>query len=500
MRMVRSSQRVLVIFGIFISFFIAACVSPQAVTPAALISTIPLSSCRLTAPGIQTSLQAKCGSLPVYENRLAKSGRQIPIHVAVIKAISRNYSPDPLFYIAGGPGEASTESYVIFHTAFSLINQKRDIVLVDQRGTGQSNPLQCTFSREGSDGANNPDQAANELLNCRNQLSANADLRYYTTSIAMDDLDEIRQALGYDQINLYGVSYGTRAALAYMRQYPGHVRSVILDGVAPPNWSLGSDSSVNAQRSLDSMFRRCNSEPACKAAYPDLNHEFQSLLQSLQNQPVKVTINDPLSGELQDILVNANYLANTIFSMSYASESATLIPLLIHSSYIRKDFNLVASQGLANSEATQGQINQGMRFSVLCAEDVPFFRPSDSEQAGYLGNSFVKDLQNTCEVWPRGGIPPDFKKPVESTTPVLLISGQDDPVTPPSNGEMAAQTLSNHLHLVVPGQGHMNIFRGCLPRIGSSFYESGSVANLDTACIKEILPMPFFINFSGPTP
>lgn len=500
MQSVRSSQRILWILGIYIALWVSSCAPPEAATPTAVKSSVPLASCQLTVQGIQTSLDARCGTVKVFENRATKSGRQIPIYFAVIKAINRNPSPDPLFYIAGGPGEASTDSYVTFHIAFSLINQKRDIVLVDQRGTGQSNPLQCALTGNGSGGAGNPEQVKNEVIKCRDQLSTKADLRFYTTSIAMDDLDEVRQALGYDRINLYGVSYGTEAALTYMRQYPEHVRSVILDGVAPTNWSLGSDSSINAQRSLDSMFQRCNEEPACKSAYPNLNSEFQSLLLSLQNQPANVTINDPLNGELREVAINADYLANTIFSMSYASETAALIPLLIHSSYIRKDYNLIASQGLTNTEAEQDQINQGMHYSVLCAEDVPFYRPSDSQQSGYLGNSSVTDLLNACAVWPRGNIPADFKQPVKSDVPVLLISGQDDPVTPPSNGEMAAQTLSNHLHVIVPGQGHMNIFRGCLPRIASDFYENGSVAKLDTACTQEILPVPFFINFSGPTP
>ncbi len=480
-----------------LAWLLAACgPAPAALPTARPQATLPLDTCDVSFPASAGTMQARCGKLQVYENRAAQSGRQISLNVVVIPAISRSAKPDALFFVPGGPGESGVESFRAVASAFWHIHQDRDIVLVDQRGTGGSNPLNCP-----ADSSNDQSQAAVQayLQSCLKSL--NADPRFYTTSIAMDDLEQVRLGLGYESIDLYGGSYGTRAALVYLRQYPERVRSVILDGVAPPNWILGPDTSPNAQHALDLLFKRCSADADCQGAFPNLQKEFLALYEPLQKQPLPTIINDPSSGSVVTITMTASYFANTIFTMSYTAETVALLPLTIHSSYERKDYSLIAAQGLALSESSSQSISDGMRYSVLCAEDQPFFGQAaqDSGQ-GYLGNAFMTSLNQVCATWPRGQIPANFHDPVQSSIPVLLLSGEVDPVTPPQNAALAAQTLPNNLQIVANGEGHINILHGCLPKIAADFINQGSILGLDTSCVQDIQPEPFFLNFAGPRP
>jgi pimeloyl-ACP methyl ester carboxylesterase len=321
--------------------------------------------------------------------------------------------------------------------------------------------------------------------------------------MAVEDLDRVRAALGYETINLYGGSYGTRVALEYLRRYPERTRAVILDGAAPPNWTLGLTVARDAQHALDTLFQRCAADPECNAAFPRLPEKFEALLDILRKGPVELELTDPVSGEPTQFTLTYDFFAGTIHSMTYAPETAALLPLLIHTAYTRNDFSLIAAQGIANTEQVAKSISTGMRFSVLCTEDAPYFEalPSGSnDQSDYLGDYFMKTFTEICETWPRGTIPADFKEPVRSEAPVLIISGEADPVTPPENGDLTAQTLANSLHIIVPGHGHINIFRGCLGALATEFIEAGSASNLDTDCVQTLRPMPFFLSFSGPQP
>lgn len=479
---------------------LSACNAPR---PAATqVPSIPLQDCQLAAPGISTRLAAKCGSLKVYEDPSTETGRQISLNIAVIPAISRNDQPDPLFFLSGGPGQSATETYLQLSRAFDRIHQKRDIVLLDQRGTGKSNPLECPNLEE-ADIDNLPANAdpAPYLKECLQKLDANPAL--YTTSIAMGDLDRVRAGLGYDRMNLYGVSYGTRAALTYMKQFPEHVRAVILDGVVPQDEILGLYVAQDAQRSLNLIFDRCESNPDCHQAFPDLKSDFAILLQSLSEVPVKVTLEHPVTGERTELNFTSEKFASAVRLLSYAPETAALLPLLIHTASTEKDFSLFAAQYLIVSNQLIDSISEGMNYSVQCAEDVPFYSAEKARQAAkgtYLEAVNSDMIFKICQTWPKGTIPAGFKEPVSSASPVLILSGEADPVTPPENGEEVAKTLPNSLALVVPGQGHNVIFRGCLPRVASDFIEQGSVQGLNTACVSEIRPLPFFVNFSGPKP
>ncbi len=462
---------------------------------------VALEDCILWSSDRRTSVDARCGTLAVYEDREAGSGRQIDLRIAVVPAVSRGAEPDPLFLLAGGPGQAATEVYADAEFAFERINEERDVVLVDQRGTGESNPLDCSVEEDDEFSFFDEEDLEAWARSCIEELDADPSL--YTTAIAMDDLDEVRAALGYEQVNLYGGSYGTRAALSYLRQHPERVRTVIIDSVVPPDLALGTTVARDAQHALDLFFARCAADEDCGAAFPDLDAEFDALMAALSDGPIQVELVHPVTGEPTEVSLTRERVAGTLRFMSYAPETASLLPLLIHGAVATGDYSLLAAQTLQAGDASANLLSLGMHFSVVCAEDVPFFDQGDVDMHNadtYLADVLTDALSTICTVWPRGEVPEDFKEPVVSDVPVLILSGETDPVTPPEYGDAVAETLSNSLHLVAPGQGHGAIVRGCIPRIAADFVAGGTVDGLDTECVDRLAAPPFFVNFSGPVP
>ena len=474
-----------------------------AVPPSPRAPDIAFADCRLTAPGQTTSVPAQCGQWTVLEDRANPSGRKIKLHVAVVSAVSRSPEADALFFLAGGPGQAASQSYVELAGALDQIRQKRNIVLVDQRGTGQSNALACP-NLAGDDQNLDEDLSSAEvqqrLKDCLAALPG--DPRFYTTSASVQDLDEVRAALGYDKIDLYGVSYGTRVAQTYLRQYPQHVRAVILDGVVPQTEPLGLNVARDAQRALDLIFDRCAAQADCHQAFPNPRADFQAVLRALDQGPVQVTFAHPVTGQQTQLRLTRAGVALSVRILSYAPETAALLPLLLHTA-AQGNYAPLAAQSLLITEELQQTISDGLAASVACSEDAPFITPAAAAAADagtYYGDLQTASFQTLCAVWPHIAATADFKQPVASTVPVLLLSGEADPVTPPANAAEVAATLSHSLALVAPGQGHNVIFRGCLPRVAADFIKSATVEGLDTACVNDIRPMPFFVDFTGPRP
>ncbi|MCC7129736.1 MAG: hypothetical protein B6D39_09110 [Anaerolineae bacterium UTCFX2] len=473
---------------------LSACGASQPAAPQT--PGIALTDCLLTAPGSIAQLTAQCGTLSVPENRVEPMGRTIELFIAVVPAISRSPAPDPLFFLTGGPGQAATESGVLLSTAFEQVHQKRDIVLVDQRGTGKSNPLKCPALDEAP-----PSEAETQrfVQNCLDALDA--DPTQYTTTIAMQDLDAVRQALGYEQINLYGVSYGTRAAQTYMKMFPERVRSAVLDGVVPQSEPLGMYVAQDAQRALDLIFAHCLADSSCNRAFPGVGQDFNALVERLRTKAQEVHLVDPLSGAPTSFSFGQPELASAVRLLSYTPETAALLPLLVNDADREGDLNRLAAQYLIVAGQLNESISQGMNYSVLCAEDQPFIDREQVQRLNrgtYLGDLQMDELAEICAVWPAGQVPADFHAPLESQTPVLLLSGEVDPVTPPAKAEEVARFLPNSRSIVVQGQGHNVVFRGCLPWLMTDFIESASVEKLDLTCLEEITPAPFFLNFSGP--
>jgi pimeloyl-ACP methyl ester carboxylesterase len=458
----------------------------------------------LTACRLKGGVQASCGTFEVPEDRAKPAGRQLKLRVAVVPALARSARPDPLFLLAGGPGQSAVEAFPpMLTSAFARVHRNRDLVLVDQRGTGASNPLKCQMVEPGAPLADRASDETFSLDRLRACLAGyDADPRLYTTSIAMQDLDEVRAALGYGAIDLWGGSYGTRAALVYLREHGEHVRAVVLDGVAPPTMRLPLHFAEDAQRAMTLLFKACAEEPACAKAWPDLPARFAALLARLEKAPVKTTVADPLTGEPTQLTIRRDLLAGILRAVLYLPGQAALVPLVIGRAEAG-DYGPLVAIATAFGEATQDSMSLGMMLSVLCAEDVPRFTDADvaARSSGtFLGASLIRSFQQACSVWPKGQAAPGFEQPVRSDSPVLLLSGELDPVTPPAWAEEAARTLPASRHFVVPGVGHGATSVGCVPRLVDEFLEAASAAGLDQACVQRQKRPPFFVGFAGPTP
>jgi len=457
-----------------------------------------LQPCKLNLKGVGIFIDARCGQLAVDEDYSHPGGRKIDLNIAVIPAVDRKPQPDPVFLIAGGPGEAAAQSFPLLMDALSRLNQGRDLVMVDQRGTGDSHPLTCPQDEDPHPNFDlSAEQSLEQLKTCRQKLAS--DPRFYTTAAAVLDLEQVRQALGYPRVNLLGVSYGTRVALAYLRQSGEVVRSVILDSVASPSWELGPHNAANAQRAFDLLLQRCAAASSCARAYPDLNHELNSLLAQLDQKPVKVSLRHPINGQKIEVTLDRGKLGYALEILSYEPETAALIPLLVHSAYQDGSYDLLLAQTINSQSSLSAALSTGVYYSVLCAEDVPFYPAVPENTPSYLQDTTM-EMASQCKVWNVPAAPPAFKQPVRSDRPVLLLSGEADPVTPPVNAAEAARSLSNSLAVTVPGMGHAVFTRGCVPRLLADFIAAGSVRGLDTSCVQQISPQPFFLNFSGTQP
>jgi len=492
---------VFLIVLLVLSGMIAGCIGTSQESESG--NKIPMTPCQLSASGSNARLPAQCGSLTVYENHAEQSGREIKLHIAMIPAISRTPEPDPILFITGGPGGASTQDFVAVKNAFRRINEKRDVILIDQRGTGKSHPLRCKDPAEELE-LGDEDALKAEVEKCIEQIDA--DLKFYDTQAAVHDLNQVRIAMGYEKLNLYGVSYGTRVAQTYLRTYPEHVRAVIMDGIVPQDEALGVSIAGDAQKVLDAVFARCAADEDCNRTFPDLPGALEDLLERVEREPVLVSLDDPITSKPTEVKFTRNKLGMMIRLFSYASETAALLPLLIHDAHTTGDLSRLAAQSIIVAQQLEGSVNSGLGNSVACAEDVPFFRNNGefvgdarAEKHSYLGE-YYHQMEKLCEYWPAAEVSPEFKTLVHSDVPVLLLSGELDPVTPPENAEQIGKTLPNSLHLIAPGQGHGIILRGCTYKIAAEFVERGAFDGLATDCVGDLRPAPFFLSYTGPKP
>ena len=474
-------------------------------TPASEKQSAPdfslLSTCPRPDQVALTSIYAEslCGWIPVYEDRSAATGRKIDLNVMVIPASGERREPDPIFFLAGGPGQAATEvGHMLFGRLDNLVKH-RDIVLVDQRGTGKSNSLACELGSAPFKDATVPIDRLetlqlDKLKGCLEKLDANPAL--YTTPIAMDDLDEVRRKLGYDKIDLYGVSYGTRAALVYLRRHGEHVRSVILDSVVPLTMTIPAKVAEDAQHAFDRLLADCAADTSCHTAYPQLEAHFEALLNSLRKNPARVTIKQPRTGEDVDTLIEARTVTRLVRGILYDRTLSSLLPLALHEAWLGNFQPLVTlSYSITGEDAG---MSIGMMASVLCSEDMRRTHAADSTRD--FDNAIYHGLGPICEFWPKGSIADDYFQPVKSATPTLLVSGKLDPITPPVYAMEAAQTLSRSVQVIVPGVGHGATFHGCMPDVMERFLDKPLPEKLDTSCVATLRRPPFFTSFAGTAP
>jgi len=448
-----------------------------------------LKPCRLA--GIDEELLY--GKFTVFENRKTRTGRTIDLNVVVLPALDQESKAEPLFDLAGGPGAASTGAADFYAGPGKEARRRHDVVLVDQRGTGQSNRL--SIQREKT-----PQHYLTEMYpvdyvrKMRHALEQRADLTKYTTSIAMDDLDEVRAWLGYDKINLFGLSYGTQAALVYMRRHPEHVRSAILLAVAPTDLKMPLHHSEAAERAMDLLLGECEQDAACHAAFPQIRDDWKNVLAQLEKQPARVEYLPPKTAAPTTVEIQRDIFAEKIRTWMYGRDTGARIPSIIHRA-AEGDFAPFLQQAIAPS--IPDFVADGMYLSVTCAEDVPFI---DQEEAARLnasnpfGNYRVFQQTRACGMWPRGEIPADFLEPLRSDVPVLIFSGNMDPITPPKYGEEVARNLPNSRHIIIPEAAHGVdglTDPDCIDRIAIEFLDKADAKNLDVSCVDRMARPPF---------
>ena len=439
---------------------------------------IALSECRLP----KVAQAVRCGTLDVPENRQHPEGRRLSIFVAVLPANTLSPQPDPLVLLAGGPGQAAS-TLGPFALSLSAIRRTRDIVLIDQRGTGRSSPLACPAFAPDEHAEFDTDPVPKALL-CAWQLAGKGvDASQYTTSAWVADLDAMREALGYRQVNLWGGSYGTRVAQEYLRRHPEHVRSVVLDGVAPPSLRISFDVWRTRDDALDGVIAACRASAACAKAHPDPAATLREVRQALEGGR-SVSVPDPRTGVRREMRVDFETIVAALQPLTYSPEAASLIPELLALAHDGEYAPLLAASLTVVGDLPY-EFNPALFYSVTCAEDVP--RVTRDERMNGVADARVRSLARralaVCDQWPKGTYPPDFTAPVQSALPVLLLSGGLDPVTPPAYGDEVAKGFPNSRHVIAAGFGHIVSPHACTPRLIAAFVDAAGFDSLSTACV-----------------
>ena len=455
-------------------------------TAPARVVTDKLKPCHLA----NVDEEVLCGTYEVYENRAAATGRKISLNIVVLPAKTSEIEPDPLVFLAGGGVVPATSYAGYFSKAFSDLRQHRDILLIDQRGTGKSNPLECDLDTDPANAEYRDDaRFVDAVRRCRAKVEAKADLHYYTTPFAMDDLDDVREWLGYPRLNLYGSSYGTGAAVVYVRQHPDHVRTISLQGVMPLDVPVWLEFPKSAQQALNHVFNTCAQQKSCHDAFPNLAQEFSTLMKRLADKPVDIKVKNPESSEEVEVPIDAHILGVFVSRVLFSAGRIHDLPLMIHLAYTG-DY-----QPLAQKLAFKGDsgIPKGVYLSIVCSEEIPKFDPKSLPAASagsFLGSFRISRDVLACEQWPLGWHPKDYRTPVKSNVPALVMSGSLDHVTPPRYGEHVSQSLSNSKHLILPNRGH-NDTDPCVAGIVQSFISAGNLNGLDTSCLAKTEDLSF---------
>ena len=461
---------------------------------------LPLEPCAVGEGETKTAL---CGTLAVPENREDTGSRTIDLAVVVVPATVAEPEPDALVFLAGGPGGSVTDGAPFLDQM--LPERSRDILLVDQRGTGRSNPLLCQL--QGRDG----DLASfygdmwppAEVERCRRELeAAGNDLAAYTTAAFADDLDAVRAWLGYEELTLSGGSYGTRSAQEYMRRHPEHVRAAVLQGVVPFDSHMPIDHAPAARRAVELMFEACRADVACHRAFPDLAGDWRRALEQLDREPARVTIDHPETGEPVTVTIGRQVFGESIRSLLYIPARAADFPYIVHQA-AAGNLEPFVKATLPGKMGLSQYLADGLYLSVSCAEDVPFIdrdRAARMAEGSAMGLYRVDQQVRACQLWPRAEVDPEIiHAPLETEIPVLLVSGNVDPVTPPANGEMVAARMPNSLHVVIPN-GHHDVAglanEECLLDLVQEFIEQGSVEGLETSCVATMTRPPFAVEAS----
>ena len=479
----------------------AAVAEPAFSPPAERLTLTPCRLAKQTGEGAEERelVEARCGTFLVPENRQLAGTRMLPLRVVVVPSSARR-PREPVFILSGGPGQAATEQAAYYHGGWQSRNH--EVVLMDLRGTGEGNALDC---RLGGSDQNLQGYLDGFLIAgaghaaCRDALQRGADLRQYTTMTAMRDLDELRQALGHDRINLEGGSYGTRAAMTYIRMFPGRVHAALLYSLVPIENRAPLYHAAAAQRALDLLIRQCRVEAPCAAAYPDIAGDLSTGLARLRTEPARVRVPHPATGASTELRLGAIGFADALRVMLYSLEDSRRIPPLLLRARAG-DLAPFAEAALQSSRRFAQSIRIGLMLSFTCAEDVSRIRAEEVpvETAGsFIGSQRVDSQMAACSGWPRADVPESYYRPLRSDVPAILVSGNLDPVTPPRWGEIALRSFPNGLHIVLPGTHTAS--NTCVETLAERLFLTGTTRGMDPDCGVDTV-MPAFALPAAATP
>jgi pimeloyl-ACP methyl ester carboxylesterase len=438
----------------------------------------------------------QCGTVSVPENYQQPDNTSLSINFAIIPAIDSGEKKPPFVFLAGGPGQAAVELASFILTTFDEVHKTHDIVLIDQRGTGKSHPLQCPESQLNSPYLLTPEEfSKQEVMDCLASFSG--DLSQYSTENAINDFEQVRQALGYNKIHLYGGSYGTRAALIYMKRYPQALQTVVLDSVGPVEVPIGLFGQ-SGEQSFELLLAHCQQQPSCQRAFPDLKKEFNHISQQLKQQPATVSIPHPRLGTPTQFVISYGKLTSIIRMQLYNVASRQLVPEVIHQAF---NGNYLPLAGLAAQlENGLPMMYMGLTFNIVCNEDFPRITPAMWQQDAenqFDGDQSHQAWLTACPLWPRYRPSPDFYQPVTASVPTLILSGALDPVTPPSNGDYPAHSLPNAKHIVVEQSAHIVASHSCAPEMIAEFLDQQDPSAINTECLQNVKAERFVTSLNG---
>ncbi|MGL4937156.1 alpha/beta hydrolase [Shewanella sp.] len=459
-----------------------------------LSPSAPASTCYVE--GVSDRLQ--CGFVTVPENPNQPDGKQISVHYVVLPAVKNDNHEEALLAIAGGPGQSAIDNAASFNAMLNKVRQQRDILLIDQRGTGRSNLLNCDVGEQSLLAINddNIDSLA-EAQKCRDQL-AGSDVTQYGSLNAVKDFEAVRAHLGYKKLHLYGISYGTRMAQLYMRLYPQHLATVTLDGIVPMQQGV-LEIGAAIERGFDLLFKDCQQTAACHAQFPELKAEFDQVVAKLTEGPITEQVHDPVTGEKTLLTMTRAKFYGAIRMALYQTNVRALIPHGIHQAAKGNYQPLLGLYALTTDGAGMAM---GMHASVVCGEDIHRITPAMREQAktSYVGKTMLESLEASCSVWKVPPVDASFSEPIKSDIPTLLLSGEIDPATPPSWGELAMEKLSNAKHFIAPYATHGVAYQSCANHLVAELVRTGSVKDLDGECLKKDVRRSFYLNASSVEP
>ncbi len=463
---------------------LAGFVAWGAATPVSAV-TPAVAYCRL--PDLDQP--ARCGELLVPEDPGRPDGRQITIAFAVIPATHGPALPDPILPLYGGPGENVISDAGPLAERFAALRERRDLLLVDQRGTGRSSALNCRLF-DPVDPVPNlrhflPPKAVDA---CARELGARADLAQYTFLHFAHDLERLRKALGYSQFNLYAGSYGTRAAQVFMRAYPQSVRTALLNGGVPMDFITPLTMARSSQEAFDATFDACRDDPACSAAYPQLRREFDEVLARLDSGTVRVSVPGA-----DDAPLDRGRIVEWLRARLYRPQTGAEVPWLIRRAH-EGDWSPVSMGILAHARNVDAAFAMGVWLSITCSEDIAFLREADiapATQGTYLGEYRVREQEAACRDWPRAMLPAGYREPLRTAIPTMFVSGDRDAATPLSFTAHMAPGFSDRVEVVLHGQGHTE-WNDCVDRLYRQFVLSGQAKGIDPAC-PAAPPPPFRI-------